>query len=184
MIRAFLALEIPPALKRSLEEEERRLRSLLPRASWVRPDGLHLTLKFLGDSESEVLAALADELRGAVAGRGTVRVTLHGSGFFPSPRRPRVAWLGGQAEGALEVVEVVENVALRHGFARDGRSWALHLTLARLREPWPAPAVEAFLHWGESFTLAPFECPELVLFQSTLRPDGAVYTALGRLALG
>ena len=183
MIRAFVALEIPPGLRQDLCEEQDRLRERLPRARWVRPASIHLTLKFLGDCQRDVLDALAHELRPALAGHGRVHVTLHGSGFFPSPRRPRVAWIGGQAEGAPEAVEVVDEVARRHGFSRERRRWALHLTLARLRDPWPSPAVESFLEWGEGLRLAPFDCSEVVLFESALRPEGAVYTALHRLPL-
>ena len=182
-IRAFLALEIPAAVKAELAAGRESLRAELPRARWVRPEGQHLTLKFLGDSQRDVLAALAADLAPRLAGLGPVTVTLGGSGFFPSSARPRVAWLGGTAEGVAPVVEVVEEVAETHGFPRERRPWSLHLTQARLERPWPQVPVGRFLAWGESLRPPPFTCREAVLFSSRLERGGAVYTPLDRMSL-
>lgn len=182
-IRAFLALEIPERLRQQLAAEQSRLRQILPPARWVRTEGIHLTLKFLGEAQRKVLDALAADLGPALAGSPPVEVRLAGSGFFPKASRPRVAWIGGTAEGAAEMVYEIERVAARHGFERERRRWSLHLTLARFREGWPPAAVESFLDWGSSLNLEPFTCSEVVLFQSVLKPTGAVYTALQRLML-
>jgi len=183
-IRAFLALEIPSAVKARVEVEVTRLRREMPRARWVRPAGLHLTLKFLGNVEEERLAALTEAIRSPAAGSPPIRVGLGGSGFFPSPRRPRVAWIGGSAVGAPELASGIEAAAGELGFERERRPWRLHLTLARLRSPWPEAAAESFLEWGRGFLAEEFTCCELVLFQSRLEPDGAVHTPLERLPLG
>ena len=183
-VRAFLALEIPQGVKDRIEAEMNTLRRSLPKARWVRPAGLHLTLKFLGTVEEHRLTALAEAVGMAAAEAPPVRVALSGAGFFPSPRRARVAWIGGAADGAPELAEAVERAAGSLGFERERRPWGLHLTLARLRSPWPAEATEAFLSWGSDFRAEHFVCRELVLFESCLKPDGAVYAPLERLALG
>jgi 2'-5' RNA ligase len=183
LVRSFLALEIPLAQRRMLGDEQQRLRSRLPPARWVRPEGLHLTVKFLGEVERERLLALAAELRPAVAGTGPVRVTFAGAGFFPNPRRPRVAWVGGSADPIGSLVEEVERVTSHHGVERERRPWSLHLTVARLRDPWRERDVQSFLTWGDGLTLEPFTCGEVVLFASSLEPGGAVYTALDRMPL-
>jgi 2'-5' RNA ligase len=182
-VRAFLALEIAEAVKAELTAGREALRAELPRARWVRPESQHLTLKFLGETPQEVLRALAADLAPRLAGLGPVSVRLHGSGFFPSPSRPRVAWLGGTADGVAPVVEAVEEVADAHGFPRERRTWSLHVTQARLERPWPQVAVERFLAWGEGLQLAPFSCREVVLFGSRLERGGAVYTPLDRMPL-
>jgi len=182
-IRSFLALEIPLAQRMRLAEEQQALRRSLPSARWVRPDGLHLTLKFLGEVARDRLGSLASDCRTRLATAAPVRVTLAGSGFFPGPTRPRVAWVGGTAEPIAALVEAVESAAERQGLPRERRRWAVHLTLARLREPWPAGAVRSYLEWGERLTLEPFTCVEVVLFASSLEPTGAVYTALERMPL-
>jgi 2'-5' RNA ligase len=170
-------------VKREITERREPLRELLPRARWVRPEGQHLTLKFLGEVEPSVLDRLAAELEPRLCELPAIGVRLGGSGFFPSPRRPRVAWIGGSADGVDAVVGVVEDAAEACGFARERRRWSLHLTQARLKKPWPPEAVDRFLEWGEGLDLEPFAAPEVVLFSSELRPTGAVYTAVGRFPL-
>ncbi len=182
-VRAFLALEIAEAVKAALAAGREALRAELPRARWVRPEGQHLTLKFLGETPPAVLQALAADLAPRIAGLGPVPVRLHGSGFFPSSARPRVAWLGGTAEGAVPLVEIVEEVADAHGFPRERRPWSLHVTQARLDRPWPQAAVERFLAWGDGLQLEPFTCAEVVLYSSRLERGGAVYTPLARMPL-
>ncbi len=184
MVRAFLAFEIPPGIRERLNAEMRRLRRELPPARWVRPEGVHLTVKFLGESESERLDALVESLTPALEGLHPVTFALNGTGFFPSARRPRVAWIGGTATGAEPVIASVERSAARAGWAAEQRRWSLHLTLARLRSPWSRTATSRFLEWGEHLELDPFRCSELVLFSSVLRPSGAVYSRLAAVPLG
>ncbi len=182
-VRAFLALEIPDHLREEIAGHQARLRQQLPRARWVRATSLHLTLKFLGQVGPDRLQDLVAELGPRLAALAPVQVAMAGSGFFPSERRPRVAWIGGQAIAVEPVVEAIETVAAGFGFARERRPWALHLTVARLKGSWPAAAIEDYLAWGQGLCLEPFECSEVVLFSSSLQPDGAVYTALARMAL-
>jgi RNA 2',3'-cyclic 3'-phosphodiesterase len=182
-VRAFLAFEMPSAVHDLLADEVTGLRAALPRARWVRPEGIHLTVKFLGESPRGELDALADELAGLLGTAPPVRVLLGGSGFFPSARRPRVAWVGGEAEGAEEVVTAVEATSATRGWKTETRGWSPHLTVARLRDPWSPTAVERFLAWGRTLAFDPFVCRELVLFSSRLQPGGAVYTPLRRLDL-
>ena len=182
-VRAFLAFEVPDAVRRRLAAERTALRRDLPRARWTRPEAWHLTLKFLGESDPAVLANLMIGLREALRGVDTARAQLRGSGFFPHPANPRVAWLGGSISGVEPILEAVERAAHGSGFPRERRPWSLHLTLARLSSRWPRAAVEQFLEWGERTDLGTFPCSEVVLFKSTLQPGGAVYTALERIEL-
>jgi 2'-5' RNA ligase len=182
-LRSFLALEIPAATKSSLAERREEVRAVLPRARWVRPEGQHLTLKFLGEVARDRLDGLVRDLAPELGLLPRVSVQFADAGFFPSAKRPRVAWIGGRADGASAVVELIEETAERHGFARERRRWALHLTQARLNRPWPSDAVESFLEWGRRLELETFTATEVVLFSSSLRPTGAVYTALERMPL-
>jgi 2'-5' RNA ligase len=182
-VRAFLAFEMSEQCRQEIAEQMSRIRTALPPARWVRPEGVHLTLKFLGDSDPEVLQALTAELTPALAELPPVAVELRGAGFFPNRSRPRVAWLGGVASGVEPVVAAIERVARHHGYSRERRAWSLHLTLARLRKPWPADAVESFLEWGDGVLLPRFQCSEVILFSSELKPTGAVYTVLDQVPL-
>ena len=180
-VRAFLAFEMPTPLREQLRVQLQALRAELPRARWVRSESLHLTVKFLGEHPIDRLERLAAALELELSVVAPVTFTLAGSGFFPNRKRPRVAWVGGTAEGVEPVVECVERCAAAEGVDRERRRWALHLTLARLREGWPEPAVEGFLKWGRQLTTEPFVATELILFRSDLQPGGAVYTPLRRL---
>jgi 2'-5' RNA ligase len=183
LIRAFLALEVPAAVKTQLAAAQETLRRELPRARWTRPDGWHLTLKFLGEVAAPALDELTTALAPRLRGLGAVSVHLGGTGFFPSPARPRVAWVGGVADDAESVAAMVERAAEAAGFPRERRSWSIHLTQARLKARWPSAAVDRFLEWGETLELEVFDCREVVLYKSDLQPGGAVYTALERLPL-
>lgn len=182
-VRAFVALEIPDSVKMEIRRAQEMIRAEMPRARWVRIANQHLTLKFLGEAARSKLDGFAADLTPALAGLGVVRVALDGAGFFPSPQRPRVAWLGGVAAGIAPVVEAVEEVGEDHGFLRDRRPWSLHLTQARLDRPWPPDSVADFLEWGRDLKLGEFAAGEVVLFSSRLQPGGAVYTALERISL-
>jgi 2'-5' RNA ligase len=182
-IRAFVAFEIPAEVKAAVEEWRSALQPTLPRARWVRVESQHLTLKFLGETSRPVLDRFVAELEPRIGASGPVTVALAGAGFFPSPRRPRVAWIGGRADGVEPVVNAVETAGARVGFAREKRPWSLHLTQARLGERWSPGEIDRFLSWGDELLIPAFQCREVVLFESRLDPGGAVYTALERMPL-
>lgn len=182
-IRAFVALEMPDEIREIIRREQRHLKADLPRARWTRPEGQHLTLKFLGETPARDLSALTASIKTAVAGRPQITISLGGSGFFPSPRRPRVAWVGGRADGGAELAAAVDAAAVAVGFPAERRPWSPHLTQARIDRGWPRVATERFLEWGRNLDFQPFVCREVVLFASELRPGGAVYTPLERFPL-
>jgi 2'-5' RNA ligase len=183
-VRAFVAFEMPDRVREMIRRERRHLEAELPRARWTRPEGQHLTLKFLGEATTDRLARLTTEMIARAADLPAVAIGLRGAGFFPSARRPRVAWIGGEADGGAAVAAAVESAAQASGFGREERGWSLHLTQARLERGWPRSAVETYLEWGRGLALDVFTCREIVLYQSELRPGGAVYTSLERIPLG
>ncbi|MCD4748503.1 MAG: RNA 2',3'-cyclic phosphodiesterase, partial [Thermoanaerobaculales bacterium] len=154
-----------------------------PRARWTGTEAQRLTLKFLGEVDPNDLIDLAARLRPALALLPAARVHFQGGGFFPSEKRPRVAWIGGAHSGVLPVVESIEASASSQVFLPETRPWFLHLTQARLNRPWPSWAAERFLNWAEGLRLKSVAFTEVVLFSSDLRPTGAVYTALERFSL-
>ncbi len=181
--RAFIAFEIPDAVRASLDAARDRVRDTLPPARWTRPAAWHLTVKFFGEANRDALEQLAADLRPCLSGRGVVNGDLVGGGFFPSPVKPRVAWIGGSLAGAGPVVDEVEAAAIGAGFPAEGRPWTAHLTMARLKSRWPRGAVDAYLEWAAALVDLTFVCREVVLFESRLQPGGAVYTALERIPL-
>ncbi len=178
VIRSFLAVEIPAVVRRAIASSVAVWRRQLPRASWVRPDHLHLTLKFLGDVDEARLGRLGDQLAPALASSTRATVEIAGGGCFPSRGRPRVAWLGGRAPGLEAVAAVVEEVAARAGHQREQLPWQLHLTLARSRGEWGEADAVRFADLAAGLAVEAFAAAEVVLLASELRPTGAVYTRL------
>lgn len=180
-VRAFLAFELPEEVRAHLKSVRDEVRSVLPPARWTRPGGWHLTLKFLGETELVRLEELSTELGPRLAGHGPVKIELVGGGFFPSKKRPRVAWIGGTARGADAVAREVEAAAVQAGFAAERRPWSVHVTMARIKSQWSRDAVDTYLEWAGHSVQARCDCREVVLFASRLQPGGAVYTALERI---
>lgn len=191
LIRAFVAVDLPEELRIRLGELIDRLSARIGRGTvrWVRPQGIHLTLKFLGD----VGAARTEEIAGAVRSvterHRPFQVEVGGVGCFPGPGRPRVLWVGvKEPAGALAKLQgEVEAGLAALGFPREDRPFSPHLTLARVRReasPVEAAKAGAFVAGLPSEILGEVEVGRVTLFRSELRPAGPVYTALAVANLG
>jgi RNA 2',3'-cyclic 3'-phosphodiesterase len=183
-MRLFIAVELPEEVRVVLSRGLGGLKRDLPPARWVRPEGLHITVKFLGERPRELVDTLDGAVAPALAGLSPVTVGLGGGGFFPHDRRPRVAWVGGKAPGLESWAQTVEDAAAGLGVEREARSFSLHLTLARLDRPWGAQAVGHFLVQVGKWSFPEFVAMELVLLRSELTPAGPVYTPQRRWAVG
>ncbi|HET7213449.1 MAG TPA: RNA 2',3'-cyclic phosphodiesterase [Terriglobia bacterium] len=179
-MRAFIAIELPESIREALRREQARFRQVCPDARWTRPEGIHLTLKFLGEisapQEAEVKNTLSRMERFE---KFTVRV--QGFGFFPSAKRPRVFWAGLDAPPELaQMAAQVENALAPLGFPPENRDFKPHLTLARFKVPRPQPRIEALLAVQSSSLLGSFEVSEFFLWESRLLPGGAEYHKMAR----
>lgn len=180
-MRLFVAADLPEALKAAVEEQVvEPLRARLPAARWTRPEGRHLTLKFLGPVEDDRVAPIGRALAAAAAVHAPFESGLENLGAFPSLRRPRVLWLGlGHGKAAMAALAAdVERLLEPEGFQPEGRPFNVHLTLARFKDPRPVGPLPAVAVPVERFPVG-----EVVLFASELRRDGARYTAVERFRL-
>jgi 2'-5' RNA ligase len=180
-IRSFIAVDLDDGARRAAAEVARVLREAPGGRSvrWVRPESLHVTLRFLGNVEPDRVAPLARCVGEQVSPLAPFTVRLGASGLFPTPRRPRVVVLALEPEEPLEeLAAAVERGVAALGFEPETRRFRAHLTLGRLRGG-RGPATRG-LAAPENTTLA---VDEVVLFRSELHPTGARYTALERLAL-
>ena len=179
-MRAFIAIDLPETLRDALERSQRTFRASAPDARWTRPQGIHLTLKFLGEIQDQQVEKVKERL--AALGRFELfRIEVKGFGFFPDARRPRVLWAGVEAPpGLAELAASVEAAMETLGFPREDRPFRPHLTLARFKESRPQPGLEKALgEFGETF-LGAFEPTEFLLFESRLSPRGAEYRKVAR----
>jgi len=181
-MRLFIAIDLPDSVRAALAREQARLRDGCARSRdirWTRPEGLHLTLKFLGQVEATRVTDVTEALN-ALGPYETFEIEVGGFGFFPSARRPRVFWVGSQATPVLgELARRVEAAMEPLGFAREDRPFQPHLTLARLEGQRPQPELDAAVQKGEA-SFGRFTVTEFFLFESKLRPGGAEYSKLAR----
>ncbi|HRN49699.1 MAG TPA: RNA 2',3'-cyclic phosphodiesterase [Anaerolineales bacterium] len=188
MVRAFIAFELPAALREELAALSASLKSALKGLplSWVRPANMHLTLKFLGQIQRKQAAAVGEALASIASQHSAITVRLGALGAFPGMQPPRVIWVGLHAPAALaEIASQVEQAAVALGFAAEARPFTPHLTLARARRD----AAHAQLA-GVAQVLAAHAVPdststlsELALFESQLKAGSAVYNSVVRSSL-
>jgi RNA 2',3'-cyclic 3'-phosphodiesterase len=183
-VRLFVAVELPDAVRDVIAGGLGRLKRDQPSARWVRPEGMHLTLKFLGERPEGFVAEFDPAAAAALAALPATSVRLGGGGFFPNDHRPRVAWVGGEAGGLESWARAVDDAAASLGVERESRTYAPHLTLARLERPWGVQAVQHFRVEVGKWRLPEFEAHEAVLFRSELTPAGPVHTAVRRWGAG
>ncbi len=180
-MRLFFAVALPQAVRDALG----RLRADDPAYRWVEPASMHVTLAFLGEQPSDALAGLESIGAEAAAASPASTLRLGQPGSFGPRSAPRVLWIGLAGDvAALETLHRHLSDGLRQGqFPVEDRPLAPHITLARRRERFSSRTPPP---WPPRSSVQPVEIPldELTLFQSQLRPSGAIYTALAAFALG
>jgi len=195
MIRAFLAVELSKDFRNQVAWIQQQLKASLarelPRAvhlSWVRPASIHLTIKFLGDIDEQIIEPLRKELAEVFLDQRTISIPFERLGAFPSFQAPRVLWVGAAEQ--WEYGDDARRLALLHktvetccdtlGFAADGRSLKPHLTVARVkageRQCGQALARSGVL--DRPLSLGSLAVESVALMKSELKTTGSVYTKL------
>jgi len=188
-LRLFIACELPEDWLTALNEACRVLsKGGLGALRWVRPEGIHLTLKFLGDAGRHLLPDLEIALQDACRGQAPFSLELGALGSFGGRRGVRVIWAGvnGDIKALQALQRRVDEEVSRLGFAREVRPFSPHLTLARVPDSAPSDTgarVTAALRTLSTPQAAPFAVAETCLIRSQLGPGGARYTRLASVAL-
>ncbi len=183
-MRLFVAVDLPEDLRARLGGLQDELRPIPLPVRWVRPQGIHLTLKFLGEVAQERAPAIGEALRAVAGEHAPFTLSVAGVGVFPELGAPRVIWvgLGGDLPAAGRLQDAIDAALLRLGFAREKRPFRPHLTLGRVkgagRGDW-----RPLLRRHAEASLGSFEAPECVLFESKLDSAGASYSPIGRFPL-
>ena len=192
MLRAFIAIKLSDELKGHIGEVQAELKRRafgLDGLGWVRPEGIHLTLRFLGDIAEERVEALGAMLGDVAAGMKPFALDARGIGVFPNPRAPRVIWLGLQGtpesmEALRRMQAKIEDGVAGLGFSRESREFTAHLTLARVRNRQSGAALSKVLEANRDHAVGSFLAASVGLIRSELRPSGAVYTTLVEVPFG
>lgn len=188
MLRLFIAIDLPDAVKLLLHEIQQRLRQHAAPIRWADPQGTHLTLKFLGDTRADAVPAIVEGLEHAAARHPPFRLQTADVGVFPNLKRPRVVWLGvsGDMDKLRRLHSAVEQFVAPLGFPSEQRPFAPHLTLGRSgKEPRAADllAIGAAVQQTTVPRQLTFDVTALILMRSELRAGGAQYSVVAHLPL-
>ncbi len=178
-IRCFVAIDVAEEVRQRLVAFAQDLAQSGADVRWVRPEGLHVTLKFLGPVAEAELPAICEAVQNVAGARSPWTIVVRDLAAFPSLRRPRVLWAGVRDDGQVSsLASALEEALERLGFAREDRPFTPHITLGRVNSLRGWEKLEERLKnnlaslWGES------KVDKVIVYRSDLKPTGAVYTPL------
>lgn len=186
-LRTFIAINVPPAVLDTITRIQNRFKSLGLHASWVKPGNIHLTLKFLGDTDPDRIPGIQYTLTETLASYTRFQLLLDSVGVFPDTKNPRVLWLGlKDGEGALKTLQTdIEKALESIGFPKEQRPFSPHVTLARIKSPKGKKKLKEELDAvnPKGISTHPFDVGEIHLYESQLTPKGSIYTLLANFKL-
>ncbi len=177
-MRLFVALEIPAVVRGNLAALIKSLRGVSPQTRWIRPQNLHVTLKFIGEVPETKLAAIRNALAG-VRSEQPVALDFRGLGFFPNEKHPRVFWAGIDASTNLKTLAAnIDGATEKVGIPREQRPFSPHLTLARFEPPRLPEKLRAAIQENAAREFGSVRTSQFHLIESKLKPSGAEYTTV------
>jgi len=189
-IRTFIAIELPDTVRAMLSELQEELQQQTPSGAvrWVRPEGIHLTLEFLGQTPVDRIEPIVRALTLACAPFSSFTYTLGALGCFPNMRRPRVIWVAAEEPTGVifELQGAIERACAELGFKAESKAFHPHLTLGRLRDRASAQergSIGELIQRTEVPSVGAATAKVISLIRSDLRPMGAVYTTLREIEL-
>jgi len=186
-IRAFLAIDPPENILQAMSRLQEKLkREISGRISWTKPQGQHLTLNFFGDISTEDVKNICSAVQNRIVSESKLNLKIENLGVFPDARRPRVIWCGvySDAEKLSVLQKQLDSDFAGIGFPGEDRPFQAHLTLGRIKDSRGLTGINEALTKYSAFAAGEFNCTELILFQSKLSPQRAIYTKLAEFVLG
>ena len=178
-IRTFIALELPEELKKKLSQVQQKFIEKTGGVRWVKPENLHLTLKFLGSTPQDKVPEVIRALEQAAEGMSRFGYFVSGLGAFPNPRNPKVIWAGMKTGSELAAFQQKLDDSLSSiGVPQEKRPFSAHLTLGRVKDPKARRQLRIVLQEYCQEDLGRFEAARFVFFRSDLQPTGPVYSVL------
>jgi 2'-5' RNA ligase len=179
-MRTFIAVELSDSVRQALADIQKTQRGPLPGARWTRPEGTHLTLKFLGEATAHQVAAISSALDEVAADFQPLELSLSKVGAFPRLSNPNVIWVGIGESAELTILQkAIDGEIAPLGFPTEKRPFRAHLTLARLAgQPWSSETRQRFLECSSICDGVRWKVERITLFRSDLKPSGAEYTII------
>lgn len=183
-MRCFIAIEVAEKVKTALAELQKELKGCNADIRWIKPENIHLTLKFLGNVDEKLLDKIKSKLKDTCNRYNGFSLEIKGMGISPDKRRPRVLWVDIRDNNSLTGLQRdIEEGMASIGFKKEDRRFSPHLTIGRFRS---SAGIEALydkiqLHKDDSFGL--IDVKSVSLMESRLKPSGAEYTRIEEVFL-
>ncbi|MBM3248293.1 MAG: RNA 2',3'-cyclic phosphodiesterase [Candidatus Omnitrophica bacterium] len=184
-IRAFIAIELNNEVQNSLAKIQNEIKTSGAVVKWVEPKNIHLTLKFLGDIDTDLAAKIKIILEDLVKKHRRFPAVINELGAFPNTRSPRVIWAGIEAgkENAISFANELEDNLSKLGIPKEERAFAPHLTLGRVKSPINRFKLSELLNKNKNISDLNFIADRITFFKSTLTPQGPIYEAIAEVNL-
>ncbi|MBI5639004.1 MAG: RNA 2',3'-cyclic phosphodiesterase [Nitrospirae bacterium] len=184
-LRCFIAVEIDAAIRQMIGEVVGSLRKTGADVKWVAEKNIHITLKFLGNTEESLVGTVRESLKKKVSNHSPLSITISGVGAFPDIRRPRVIWVGiGDSPALKDLQRDVEKEMVGLGFTAEERPFSPHLTIGRIRSPKGMPAMQKELEKIMDTRFPDLEVKGITLMKSELKSGGPEYSVLAEIPCG
>ncbi len=184
--RIFVAIDISDEARIKVADYIENLRGEFSnlRVGWEKAEKLHLTLKFLGDIDSNELRNLTEAVKKTTQQFSSFKLRISQTGVFPSKRNARILWLGIDDENRnlQKINDVLETECEQKGFVKESRNFRAHLTIGRLRESDKSKEL-IDRHLNKTFAAVKFEISEIVIYESRLQKSGSIYSIVKRQKL-
>ncbi|MBS3818108.1 RNA 2',3'-cyclic phosphodiesterase [bacterium] len=179
-MRTFIAIDLDEEIKKNLNQFIKKLDKGNPSIKWVKKNGMHLTLKFLGNVSPEKVTSIQSSLNKAAQEFSSFSLNLKGTGSFPPGKKiPRVLWVGIEEKEPVQSLQArIEEEMEKLHFPKEKRKFHSHLTLGRIKKKSNLDFVLREFHQYEEADFGKMKVEKLTFFQSTLKPSGAEYTVL------
>ncbi len=184
-LRTFIAVPIPVNILNCIREVQQKYAAYKFPVRWVRPESIHLTLKFLGHISGTDVDRVFDAMTASFQKTPPLSLHAKGLGVFPTIKRPRVIWvgIGGEQDSLKKLQGELENNLEKIGFPKEKRAFNAHLTLGRIKGKIDSQKLADAMRKFSDFSTESFSADEIVLFKSDLKPSGAVYSQLRIVSL-
>ncbi|MGD9015179.1 MAG: RNA 2',3'-cyclic phosphodiesterase [Candidatus Omnitrophota bacterium] len=187
-MRTFIAVELPEEIRTSLSNIQDELKQTRADVKWVKPENIHLTLKFLGEIEQDRVLKIQSILDQIASKKSGFNLYLSSLGAFPKLQYPRVIWIGVENDQPIqEIAETIEKELCKIGLPAETRPFSSHITLGRVRSGLNRKALIEKLEFLNKNLCSPppeFKVSGLTLFKSTLTEQGPIYEAIFKKSFG
>jgi 2'-5' RNA ligase len=179
MLRCFIAIEFPEEIRRSLLDAQKELKRCGADIRWAKPESIHLTLKFLGDTGEDRIEEISERITDVCSQFNIFNVEVNGFGIFPGRGSPRILWAGiDGGEAIISLQKSIEESMSGLGFKTEKREYSPHLTIGRFRSSKFKETLLREVAAKQDMSLGSFKAGSVILYKSDLKPPGAVYTKI------